>query len=78
MSTSKAPTVCRDVPVIDIIPPDGWLDLNLRELWRFRELVYFFVWRDIKNPYKLTAIGLAWAVFQPLMTMLVFSLFYGR
>jgi lipopolysaccharide transport system permease protein len=67
-----------DAPVIDITPPSGWLDLNLRELWRFRELVYFFVWRDIKIRYKQTVIGAAWAVFQPLMTMLVFSLFFGR
>ena len=67
-----------DVPVIDITPPSGWLDLNFRELWQFRELVYFFVWRDVKIRYKQTAIGAAWAVIQPLATMLVFSLFFGR
>jgi lipopolysaccharide transport system permease protein len=69
---------CKDSPVFDIIPPRGWLDLNFRELWQFRELGYFFVWRDIKIRYKQTAIGAAWAVFQPLMTMVVFSLFFGR
>jgi lipopolysaccharide transport system permease protein len=67
-----------DVPVIEITPPSGWLDLNFRELWQFRELLYFFVWRDIKIRYKQTAIGAAWAVLQPLMTMLVFSLFFGH
>ena len=78
MRTMQASVSLTDAPVIDITPPSGWLDLNLRELWRFRELVYFFVWRDIKIRYKQTVIGAAWAVFQPLMTMLVFSLFFGR
>jgi lipopolysaccharide transport system permease protein len=78
MSTTEVPIPLIDVPVIDITPPSGWLDLNLRELWQFRELVYFFVWRDIKIRYKQTAIGAAWAVLQPVMTMLVFSLFFGR
>jgi lipopolysaccharide transport system permease protein len=67
-----------DVPVTYITPPKGWLDLNFRELWQFRELAYFFVWRDIKVRYKQTAIGAAWAILQPLMTMLVFTLFFGR
>src|SRR5208337_4554983 len=62
------PESCSSLPVIDITPPSGWLDLNLRELWQFRELLYFFVWRDIKVRYKQTAIGAAWAVLQPLMT----------
>ena len=78
MSTAQAPMPAADIPVIDITPPRGWLELELRELWQFRELVYFFVWRDIKVRYKQTAIGVAWAVLQPLMTMLVFSLFFGR
>ena len=78
MSTTGAPIPLTDVPVIDITPPSGWLDLNFRELWQFRELLYFFVWRDIKVRYKQTAIGAAWAVLQPLMTMLVLSLFFGR
>jgi len=78
MGTAQASMPLADVPVIDITPPRGWLDLDLRELWQFRELAYFFVWRDIKVRYKQTAIGVAWAVLQPLMTMLVFSLFFGR
>jgi len=61
-----------------IAPPRSWHDLNLRELWDFRELLYFFVWRDLKVRYKQTAIGAAWAVLQPFMTMIVFSLFFGK
>jgi len=55
-----------------------WLALDLPELWAYRELLYFFVWRDIKVRYKQTGIGATWAVLQPLLTMLVFSLFFGR
>ena len=64
-------------PVVHIEPRRGWLQLELRELWKFRELLYFFVWRDIKIRYKQTAIGAAWAVLQPFLTMVVFSLFFG-
>src|SRR2546430_7973991 len=64
-------------PLLHITPPRGWLDLDLREVWSARELLYFFVWRDIKIRYKQTAIGVAWAVLQPVLTMLVFSLFFG-
>jgi lipopolysaccharide transport system permease protein len=68
----------RDFPVVYIAPRRGWLALDLAELWTYRELLYFFVWRDIKVRYKQTVIGAAWAVLQPLMTMLVFSLFFGK
>jgi lipopolysaccharide transport system permease protein len=61
-----------------IAPPRGYIDLNLQELWQYRELLYFFVWRDIKIRYKQTAIGAAWAVLQPSLTMAVFSLFFGK
>jgi lipopolysaccharide transport system permease protein len=61
-----------------IVPASGWLDLNFRELWSYRELLYFFVWRDVKVRYKQTAIGALWAILQPFLTMLVFSLFFGR
>ena len=67
-----------EIPVIRIAPPHGWFDLNLGGLWQYRELLYFFVWRDIKIRYKQTVVGAAWAVFQPLMTMAVFSLFFGK
>ncbi|MGH7368438.1 MAG: ABC transporter permease [Candidatus Rokuibacteriota bacterium] len=52
--------------------------MNLAELWEYRELLYFLVWRDLKVRYKQTVIGLAWAVIQPLFTMIVFSIFFGR
>ncbi|MDO8505613.1 MAG: ABC transporter permease [bacterium] len=61
-----------------IRPPKGWFHLDLKELWAFRELAYFFVWRDIKVRYKQTAIGALWAIFQPFMAMVVFSVFFGR
>ena len=64
--------------VLRIVPPGGWFDLDLAGLWDSRELLYFFVWRDIKIRYKQTAIGAAWAVLQPFMTMVVFSLFFGK
>jgi len=66
-----------DQPVLRIVPPRGWVDIDFRELWMTRELLYFFVWRDIKIRYKQTAIGAAWAVLQPFLTMVVFSLFFG-
>lgn len=59
-------------------PSKGWPSLKLRELWTFRELLYFFTWRDIKVRYKQTTLGAAWAIIQPFMTMVVFSLFFGR
>jgi lipopolysaccharide transport system permease protein len=64
--------------IVRIEPPRGWLDLRLGELWAYRELLYFFVWRDIKVRYKQTVIGVAWVVLQPLLTMGVFTLFFGR
>ena len=70
------------------IPPDlpktrrqtskGWAWPKLRELWEFRELVYFFAWRDIKVRYKQTVMGVLWAIIQPFLTMVIFSLFFGR
>jgi len=54
------------------------MPLNLRELWQHRELIYFLTWREIKVRYKQTAIGAAWALLQPLFTMLIFTLFFGR
>src|SRR5580658_1628054 len=64
--------------MLRIAPPTRWWAIPFGELWAYRELLYFFVWRDIKIRYKQTAIGAAWAVLQPLLTMLVFSLFFGR
>lgn len=61
-----------------IAPSQRLFSIRLRELWEYRELLYFFVWRDVTIRYKQTAIGAAWAVLQPFLTMLVFSLFFGR
>jgi len=63
---------------IRIEPPRGWFNLRLKELWNYRELLYFLVWRDVKVRYKQTVIGIAWVVLQPLLTMGVFTLFFGR
>lgn len=65
-------------PVIRIEPPSSLFELRLAEFWQYRELLYFFVWRDVKIRYKQTAIGVAWVVLQPILTMLVFTLFFGR
>ena len=60
-----------------IQPSRGWSALNLRDLWKYRELLYFLTWRDIKVRYKQTVLGAAWAVLQPFLTMVVFSIFFG-
>jgi lipopolysaccharide transport system permease protein len=65
-------------PITRIQPSRGWVSLRLRELWKYRELLYFLTWRDIKVRYKQTVLGAAWAIIQPFMTMVVFSLFFGR
>lgn len=65
-------------PVIRIAPSRSWTAIGWRELWEYRELLYFLMWRDIKLRYKQTALGAAWAVLQPVLTMLVFSLFFGK
>jgi lipopolysaccharide transport system permease protein len=64
-------------PVTIIRPLKGWVPINLRELWAYRELLYFFTWRDIKIRYKQTVLGFTWAVIQPLFMMIIFSLFFG-
>jgi lipopolysaccharide transport system permease protein len=61
-----------------IRPSRGWADLRLRELWAYRELLYFLAWRDIKVRYKQTVLGATWAVLQPFASMIVFTLFFNR
>jgi lipopolysaccharide transport system permease protein len=61
-----------------IEPARGWQVINFREIWQFRELLYFLAWRDIKVRYKQTALGAAWALIQPALMMVVFSIFFGR
>lgn len=58
-------------------PPKGWASIGFRELWEYRELLYFLTWRDIKVRYKQTVLGAAWAIIQPFFMMIVFSLFFG-
>src|SRR5690348_2577770 len=77
MATVATQAVPRQVP-LRIAPSRRWYDVGLRELWAFRELFVFFVWRDFKIRYKQTVIGVAWALLQPFLTMLVFSLVFGR
>jgi len=63
---------------IMIRPSRGWVALNLRELWRFRGLLYFLAWRDVKVRYKQTALGALWAIIQPVMTMVIFTVIFNR
>jgi lipopolysaccharide transport system permease protein len=63
---------------IIIKPSRGWVSLKLHELWEYKELLYFLTWRDVKVRYKQAALGIAWAVIQPLMTMVIFSLIFGK
>lgn len=67
-----------NLPYLRLEPSQGWVSLKLKELWEYRELLYFLTWRDIKVRYKQTILGAAWAILQPFMTMVVFSLFFGR
>jgi lipopolysaccharide transport system permease protein len=64
--------------IVRIVPTRGWTSLRLKEVWTYRELLYFLIWRDVKVRYKQTVLGAAWAILQPLMTMLVFTIFFGR
>ena len=70
--------VSQALPTFRIDPPSGWTSIGFRELWDYRELLYFLTWRDVKVRYKQTALGAAWAIIQPLFMMLVFSLFFGK
>jgi lipopolysaccharide transport system permease protein len=63
---------------VHLAPSKGWVALHLREFWEYHELLYFLVWRDVKVRYKQTVLGAGWAIIQPLFTMLVFSVFFGR
>ncbi len=73
MTTAK-----RDIPITYLRPAKGWIPLNLSALWAYRELVYFLTWRDIKVRYKQAALGITWAIIQPLVSMVIFTLIFGR
>jgi lipopolysaccharide transport system permease protein len=68
----------QSLPVVRISAPRGWVNFGIAELWHNRELLYFLTWRDVKVRYKQTAIGIVWAVVQPLATVLLFTLVFGR
>ena len=70
-------TSSEELPILIIEPSKGWVPIHLGELWKYHELLFFLVWRDIKVRYKQTVLGVAWAVIQPFFTMVVFSIFFG-
>src|SRR5438874_8157770 len=77
-SSAALPLHSGAAATIRIEPPRSLFELRLREVWAYRELLYFFVWRDVKIRYKQTAIGVLWVDLQPVLTLLVFTLFFGR
>lgn len=77
-SAAEAPGPGAEPPELVIRPRSGWVAVDWRELARFRELLYFLVWRDVKVRYKQTVLGVAWAVLQPLFTMAIFTVIFGR
>jgi len=77
-SALDVPANLAGLPVHVIGPEGGWVPVRLAELWEYRELLYFFVWRELKIRYKQTVLGVAWAVIQPFFTMIVFTLLFSR
>jgi lipopolysaccharide transport system permease protein len=67
-----------DKPVTLLLPPRGWQLINAGELWQFREVIFFLTWRDVKVRYRQTLLGAAWAILQPLLMMVIFTIFFGR
>ena len=66
------------LPVIDIRPPSGWISLNLAEMWRYRDLLYFLAWRDVKVKYKQALLGFAWAIIVPFANMVILGTIFGK
>jgi lipopolysaccharide transport system permease protein len=77
ISITEAPAD-KVIPTRRIAASQGWVSLGLRELWGYRDLISFFIWRDLKVRYKQTVMGMSWAIIQPLFTMVIFTLFFGR
>ncbi len=75
---AQHPTTLPDSSLLVIRPARGWTALNLRDLWKYRELIYFLTWRDIKVRYKQAVLGISWAVLQPIVTMIIFSVILGN
>ncbi len=67
----------QNAPVIILQPAKGWLSIDFNELWRYRELIFFLTWRDIKVRYKQAVLGIAWAILQPFLTMMIFTVIFG-
>src|SRR5262245_25401137 len=65
-------------PLVVVEPKKSWVRLELRDLWTYRELLYFLTWRDVKVRYKQTLLGATWAILQPLVLMLIFNFVFGR
>lgn len=78
MTGEPGPSSTPSVPLTILRPSVGWSALNLRDLWLYRELVYFLTWRDLKVRYKQTLLGASWAILRPFLTMVVFSIFFGQ
>jgi len=78
LDVTQHSALSEEPPVIRIRPSRNWVALNLRDVWAYRELLYFLTWRDVKVRYKQTALGAAWAIIQPLFAMLIFALFFGK
>jgi lipopolysaccharide transport system permease protein len=76
VSSDALPTVVPSVRIIE--PPSGWLSLDMRELWRYRDLLVMLVWRDVSANYRQSVIGFGWAIFKPVFSMVVFTLIFGR
>jgi lipopolysaccharide transport system permease protein len=77
LTTPPAPRL-PDKPLVVLVPRKSWAGINLRDLWTYRELLYFLTWRDVKVRYKQTLLGAAWALLQPLLLMLIFTFFFAR
>src|SRR5688500_7080997 len=77
-ATSSHPTPAHAVTLRWIRSSEGWALPDLAELWRYRELVFFLMWRDVKVRYKQTVMGASWAILQPFASMVIFSLFFGK
>jgi lipopolysaccharide transport system permease protein len=78
MSSTTSVAHSPEIPMVLIEPTRGWTSLRLGDVWEYRELLFFLVWRDVKVRYKQTVLGAAWAILQPLMTMVVFTIFFGN
>jgi lipopolysaccharide transport system permease protein len=77
MAITKPATTDPEIRSITLRPSRGWISLNLRDLWLYRELVFFLTWRDVKVRYKQAALGVAWAILQPVTSMIIFSVILG-